>query len=43
MVATNPGFPFQILSHSFGENSVRQNLEWKPGFKARYEVPAPIQ
>ena len=31
--ASNLGFPFWILSHSFGENkAVRQNLEWKAWF-----------
>ena len=33
MVVTKPGF-------SFGKKMVRQNLERKPWFKARYEVKA---
>ena len=36
-IALNPGFPFQILSHSFGENLQsyeRPSPQWKPGFEA---------
>ena len=29
IVASTPGFLFQILSHSFGEKTLRQNLDWK--------------
>ena len=38
MVALNPGFPFRILSHSFGKklDKIRNR---KPGFKAIPMVP----